>query len=273
VGGLFGSTLEPIKVDANNAVFVNQSTSTPFDDGILQHNAALFPQAVFATGSAGTATMAMFSTTTQANAFIANSAPPLGMKGQGWPSMFDARHVRLYIDNNATGATSSISNIQIVSLQTTGNSTETITYNPTGSVAIANNSNGIVDIPTPRGIYASPFIIATVSGTVGQITVQPLIYSKEIYSGVHVDQSGTITNGGTAQGASPQNITRRYLIVQNSGTSNLWVSFDTIAVQSQPSLQLVPGAYLEYSAPNFVPTGTVSVIGPTTGQAFSIKVA
>ena len=90
--------------------------------------------------------------------------------------------------------------------------------------------------------------------------------------GTLTDRSGTITTGGTAQQLAPVNVTRRYLFVENVGTAILWINFTTTAVQSQPSIE-IPAGYSFVMEDGFVSTELMSIIGPTTGQAFTAKEA
>ena len=80
--------------------------------------------------------------------------------------------------------------------------------------------------------------------------------------------SGTITTGGTAQNAAAANASRRGFALQNNSVGDLWFSTIATAVQSQPSFKLPPGAY--YESPLFGGgVGAISIIGATTGQAFT----
>lgn len=87
------------------------------------------------------------------------------------------------------------------------------------------------------------------------------------------DASGTITTGGTSQQVLAANPSRRYLLVQNLSTTDLWLRFAVAAVTDQPSIRLVAGATFEWNAPGFVPEDSFNVIGGTTGQKFVVKEA
>lgn len=87
---------------------------------------------------------------------------------------------------------------------------------------------------------------------------------------VFTDRSGTITNGGTAQSQVPANANRKYILIQNNSDTNLWFNFTTTAVQSQPSILLIPNASF-FMETRIVGTEAISVIGPTTGKSFTIK--
>lgn len=92
------------------------------------------------------------------------------------------------------------------------------------------------------------------------------------------DRSGTITTGGSAQQLAAANTTRRYLLVQNHSTGVLWVNLTGTAAVGQPSIALSAcavandgtGGVLAFEG-SFVPTGAVSILGATTGQAFSAR--
>lgn len=89
-------------------------------------------------------------------------------------------------------------------------------------------------------------------------------------SGTLTDRSGTITAGATAQALAASNSSRKYLIIQNNSAESLWVNFTTTAVQSQPSLQLLPNGSLVMES-GYISTEAVSIIGATTGSAFTAK--
>lgn len=87
-----------------------------------------------------------------------------------------------------------------------------------------------------------------------------------------VDKSGTITLGGTAQTIATVNRGRRYFLLQNVSSGTLWLNVDVTAVQTQPSIKLLPDDVLIWEG-TFVPAGAISLIGATTGQAFTAKEA
>ena len=82
----------------------------------------------------------------------------------------------------------------------------------------------------------------------------------------------TITTGDTAQALFAADEARVYLIIQNlHATSNLWIDFEGVtAVKTQPSLQIGPGITLIFES-SFCPITAISIIGPTSTQAFNAK--
>lgn len=65
---------------------------------------------------------------------------------------------------------------------------------------------------------------------------------------------------------------RSYLFIQNLSQAPLYIDFDgTTAVAGQPSTMIPAGGSLTASAEDFCPTGAISIIGATTGQAFVAK--
>lgn len=92
-------------------------------------------------------------------------------------------------------------------------------------------------------------------------------------TGTLTDGSGTIATGGTAQTVFAANANRRYLLVQNNSSGALWVNFTTTAVESQPSVQLAANGGSIVMETGFVSTEAISIIGATTGQAFTAKQA
>jgi len=88
--------------------------------------------------------------------------------------------------------------------------------------------------------------------------------------GTVTDKSGTFSTGGTAQSLAAANANRKYLIIQNNSVETLWFNFTTTAVIGQPSMSLLPnGSFVMESS--YVSTELVSIIGATTGSAFSAK--
>jgi hypothetical protein len=99
-----------------------------------------------------------------------------------------------------------------------------------------------------------------------------------VSQGALTDRSGTIASGGTANTAIAANSARRYFLLQNLSNTVLWVNFGVTAVQDQPSIALKAcgtagdgtGGAIVFEG-SFVPTGSISIIGPTTGSKFSCK--
>ena len=87
-------------------------------------------------------------------------------------------------------------------------------------------------------------------------------------SGALTARSGTITLGGTAQQLAAANASRKYLIIQNLSSGDLWFNFAITAVQSQPSKRLEPFAVFVMEG-SFVSNQAISIIGATTSQAFA----
>lgn len=81
----------------------------------------------------------------------------------------------------------------------------------------------------------------------------------------------TITTGGTAQAALAANPNRTGYDIQNQSAGSLWVRDDgTAATADDNSMEIVAGALYETPI-GFRPTGAVSIIGATTGQAFFVR--
>lgn len=98
--------------------------------------------------------------------------------------------------------------------------------------------------------------------------------------GAMTDRSGTIAAGGTAQQVAASNAARRYLLIQNLSNGVLWVNTTGPAAVGQPSIALKAGAAANDGTGgaivfegNFIPTGAVSILGATTGQAFAAREA
>jgi DNA-directed RNA polymerase subunit RPC12/RpoP len=101
------------------------------------------------------------------------------------------------------------------------------------------------------------------------------------YNGPLADASGTVATGGTAQTVLPKNtsLTRRYILIVNQGTETLYVDFDQTATAASIPLKACTvagdgsGGSLEYPGGGgaLVPNGPLSVLGATTGHAYTIK--
>ena len=78
--------------------------------------------------------------------------------------------------------------------------------------------------------------------------------------------SSTITVGGAAQTAIGAAVAAKGWAVQNQSSDYLYVRQDgTAAAANQNSLRIAPG---QLYVADFVTSSAVSIIGPTTGQAF-----
>lgn len=88
-----------------------------------------------------------------------------------------------------------------------------------------------------------------------------------------------IATGGTAVTAVAANLNRQYLIIQNPsatasgvGAESLFVNADGTAASDGHSVELANAAApVIFSAPNYVPTGAISVVAATTNHKFVCK--
>jgi len=87
------------------------------------------------------------------------------------------------------------------------------------------------------------------------------------------DRSGTIATGGTSQQLAPVNANRSYLFVQNLSTGDLWINFTAPATQGQGSIRIPanPASFVMESS--YIIQEPVTIVGATTGQAFTCKEA
>jgi len=86
----------------------------------------------------------------------------------------------------------------------------------------------------------------------------------------YTNRSGTITTGNAAQQLAPVNLARKGYFVQNVSAGDLWISTESTAVLNQPSIKLIANAFYE-SPVGLPPSGAISIIGATTGQAFTAR--
>jgi hypothetical protein len=84
------------------------------------------------------------------------------------------------------------------------------------------------------------------------------------------DGGGTIATGGVSQTVFAANPNRRYLFIQNHSVETLQINFGAAASAGNTSYFIVAGGAYE-SPPNYVPTTSVTIIGATTGSAFTAK--
>lgn len=84
-----------------------------------------------------------------------------------------------------------------------------------------------------------------------------------------VNRSGTIAVGSSAQQFAAANPSRQVLRFQNQSNATLWVRDDgAAATMDHNSIQVLSGALYE---PVAISSLMLSVIGATTGQAFSAQ--
>lgn len=80
------------------------------------------------------------------------------------------------------------------------------------------------------------------------------------------DFSSTITAGGTAQTMLSANANRQGIEFFNNSTGSLWINVTGAATMAGGSIEVRAGGYW---SPPVVPVTAISVIGATTGQAFT----
>lgn len=85
-----------------------------------------------------------------------------------------------------------------------------------------------------------------------------------------IDRSGTITTGGAAQDLAPAN-NRKGFTIQNLSVGDLFFNLGVTAVQGQPSFRIPPNSLYESPETCDRLAGNISIIGATTGQAFTAK--
>lgn len=85
------------------------------------------------------------------------------------------------------------------------------------------------------------------------------------------DGSGTIAVNATSQPVFAANAGRVYLLIQNNSADTLWINFGVAAVQTQPSIKLLPNG--SYESGLIVSNQIVTIIGPNAGATFTAKQA
>lgn len=89
-------------------------------------------------------------------------------------------------------------------------------------------------------------------------------------SGEFIDRSGTISNAAQSQDLMDEFPSRGYLLIQNVSDGLLAFNTNGAASFGPGSIVLEPGGSYE---PAFIPTGAITIIGGTAGQAFTAKEA
>lgn len=91
------------------------------------------------------------------------------------------------------------------------------------------------------------------------------------YSGPTTDASGTITTANTAQQVLAAVTARKYLLFYNvSTTDTLWINLGATATTGAGSIPVSPLGGIVWES-EFIPSDSLSVIGPTAGDAFTCK--
>lgn len=100
--------------------------------------------------------------------------------------------------------------------------------------------------------------------------VNPLPVAVRGTGVTYADRSGTVAVGGTAQQIAAANPTRRGLFIMNLSSADLWFDSMGAAQAGIPSIRI--GAGILYESPaHGVPVTAISVLGATSGQAFSAR--
>ena len=80
------------------------------------------------------------------------------------------------------------------------------------------------------------------------------------------NRSGSITTGGAAQGLLAANANRKGIEFFNNSVGSIWLNVVGTATAGGGSIEVRGGGYW---SPPVVPVTAISVIGATTGQAFT----
>jgi len=94
----------------------------------------------------------------------------------------------------------------------------------------------------------------------------PVTLSGTASTGAVNNKSGTITTGGAAQVLMAANSGRKGIEFYNNSSGSLWLNVVGTATAGGGSIEVRSGGYY---APPVCPVTAISVIGATTGQAFT----
>jgi hypothetical protein len=81
-----------------------------------------------------------------------------------------------------------------------------------------------------------------------------------------ISKSGAITTGGTAQQLMAANTNRQGIEFYNNSVGSLWLNVVGTATVGGGSIEVRTGGYW---SPPVIPVTAISIIGATTGQAFT----
>jgi hypothetical protein len=167
--------------------------------------------------------------------------------------------------------------------QTTDGTTNLVAAKQNGTWTVqpgntANTTAWKVDgsaVTQPVSIATAPVLVAgsAVIGKVGIDQTTPFTTNAVGIVGrvTKTDRSGTITAGATAQTLMAANSSRLGWQLQNNSVGDLWFNeLGSTAVANQPSFKLAPGDSYE-SPVGATTTAAISIIGATTGQAFTAR--
>lgn len=88
------------------------------------------------------------------------------------------------------------------------------------------------------------------------------------YNGTMVDCSATITSGGASQQLLPANPNRRKLIIQNTSSNDIGISFTNSSptIGGAGTFTLATKLFFPATGPEYIPGNAIYVIGGSTGQ-------
>jgi len=175
--------------------------------------------------------------------------------------VFDFPVKSIYVNNT--------SDTQTVNVYTSGSATgNPILTVPPGTYKLFNFAQ-----PKQTLFFDNPCYIMVSTQEMGMQSNSVILSNSStqlLVQGILNDGSSSIAAAGTSQQVFGVNINRKYLLIQNASSANLWFNFTDSATEGPPSLVLTPGASFIMEN-NFVSTEAVNIIGGTAGQAFVAK--
>lgn len=144
-----------------------------------------------------------------------------------------------------------------------GSITATGSGNFTVTQATGTNLHTVIDSGTVTAVTAITNALPAGTNSIGTVVNLPTASTL-------TDCSGSIASGGVAQTMVASNASRKYLFIQNTSDTTMWINFTTAAVTTQPSISITAGSSFVMEA-NFISTELVSVIGSTTAKIYTCK--
>lgn len=191
---------------------------------------------------------------------------PLVVPGnfQGIFPLFVTDQVKLTVSTTGSGTTNLFFLNFPVAAAVWPGINQIMSFNGSGALQV---SESLLDSTISSGNVSviDSVLATTISGGVVHVSLSSS-------AGSLTDGSGTIAAGGTSQQIFAANASRKYLLIENISSGDLWFNFTTAAVINQPSI-LIPSKTGFVMESNFISGEIVNIIGATTGQAFTAKQA
>ena len=151
-----------------------------------------------------------------------------------------------------------------------GNSNQNVSIADGDDVALGATTDVAVTSDVDGTLSAKLRGLVVILADVWDSTANLLRVVSQPSNGSLTDRSGTIAVGSTSQQLMAANASRKYLLIRNTSSAQLWINFTADAVQAQPSIPLESGESLVMEA-GFISIEKVTIIGPSGAETFTAK--